>query len=239
MQILLKQVRWEPKILHFSKTLKWYWCGWSRLIGYNASWDFCISFSRSSNKTLATILLWSVINSDLLIRPVVKPQQISTWNSYTKFYLNFCSKHSLLWQRISYSEKQLHPLEVVDIADGYEIAFKSKYHHWECILGQGTIPISTSQVKSSKLRNTGRDFSKQRSESFNYKLLFSDQQRKGYVQKPEEMTENPKPSQTPNIFKEKSVLEESGALRVIFDLYFGRYHTTMMSPLLMTIMAIM
>lgn len=180
---------WEPKILHFSKSLKWYWCGWSRLIGYNASWDFWISFSRSSNKTLATILLWSVINSDLLIRPVVKPQQISTWNSYTKFYLNFCSKRSLLWQRISYLEKQLHPLEAVDIADGYEIAFKSKYHHWECILGQGTIPISTSQVKSSKLRNTGRDFSKQRSESFNYKLLFSDQQRKGYVQKPEEMTD--------------------------------------------------
>ena len=87
------------------------------------------------------------------------------------------------------SEKQLHPLEVVDIADGYEIAFKSKYHHWECILGQGTIRISKSQVKSSKLRNTGRDFSKQRSESFNYKLLLSDQQRKGYIQKPEEMTD--------------------------------------------------
>lgn len=127
--------------------------------------------------------------SDLLIWPVVKPQQVSTLNTYTKFYLNFCSKRSLLWQRISYSEKQLHPLEVVDIADGYEIAFKSKYHHWECILGQGTIPISKSQVKSSKLRNTGRDFSKQRSESFDYKLLFSDQQRKGYVQKPAEITD--------------------------------------------------
>ena len=146
-----------------------------------------MSFSRSPNKTLATILLWSVIcwfdqwwNHN---------QQVSTLNTYTKFYLNFCSKRSLLWQRISYSEKQLHPLEVVDIADGYEIAFKSKYHHWECILGQGTIPISKSQVKSSKLRNTGRDFSKQRSESFDYKLLFSDQQRKGYVQKPEEITD--------------------------------------------------
>lgn len=60
-----------------------------------------------------------------------------------------------------------------------------------------------------------------------------------YSLKPEEMTEKPKPSQTPNIFKEKSVLEESGALRVIFDLNFGRYHTTVRSPLLMTIMAIM
>lgn len=53
------------------------------------------------------------------------------------------------------------------------------------------------------------------------------------------MTEKSKPSQTPNIFKEKSVLEESGALIVIFDLYFGRYYTTMMLLLLMTIMAIM
>lgn len=60
-----------------------------------------------------------------------------------------------------------------------------------------------------------------------------------YSLKPEEMTEKSKPSQAPNIFKEKSVLEESGALIVIFDLYFGRYYTTMMLLLLMTIMAIM
>ena len=61
MHILLKQVRWEPEILHFSKTFKWYWCCWFRLIGYDASWDFWMSFSRSPNKTLAIILLWSVI----------------------------------------------------------------------------------------------------------------------------------------------------------------------------------
>lgn len=42
--------------------------------------------------------------------------------------------------------------------------------------GPKPIPISKSQVKSFNLRNTGRDFSKHRSESFNYKLLFWDQQ---------------------------------------------------------------
>lgn len=60
-----------------------------------------------------------------------------------------------------------------------------------------------------------------------------------YSLKPEEMTEKSKSSQIPNIFKEKSVLEESGALIVIFDLYFGRYYITMMLLLVMTIMAIM
>lgn len=85
----------------------------------------------------------------------------------------------------------------------------------------------SSLKKGSCLSCQHPGISRQRTEVITYSL------------KPEEMTEKPKPSQTPNIFKEKSVLEESGALRVIFDLYFGRYHTTMMSPLLMTIMAIM